>query len=292
MVIIAESGSTKCDWVLINRSGEEVGRWTTMGFNPYFHSSDLIRHKLSQEKGLRPHTHEVLKVWFYGAGCSTPELRNIVAEGLSQVFVNADVNVDHDLNAAAYALYTGKPEIACILGTGSNSCYFDGATVREEVPALAYVLGDEGSASYIGKRLVSDFLYKRMPSDLSSSFQDTYKTSKDEIIQHVYSEPHANVYLAEFSRFAGDHAGHSWIRAIVANGFAKFIDIHVKCYPEAAEAEVNFVGSVAKQFEDLLKVEVAKAGLHYGRTQAKPVNLLVQYHLERMRVLEDLPEHD
>ncbi|NVK04436.1 MAG: ATPase [Flavobacteriia bacterium] len=288
MIFIAESGSTKCDWVLINRDGEEVGRWNTMGFNPYFHSSDLIRHKLSQERGMRPYLDQVLKVWFYGAGCSTPELQSIVVDGLQQVFTNADINVDHDLNAAAYALYDGRPEIACILGTGSNSCYFDGYNVREEVPALAYVLGDEGSASWIGKRLVADYLYKRLPSDLACAFEDTYRTSKDEVIQRVYNEPHANVYLASFSRFAGDHAGHSWIRAMVANGFAKFIDIHVRCFEEAHDAEVNFVGSVAKQFEDILKTEVKKAGFTYGRTQAKPVNLLVKYHIERLRVLEDL----
>lgn len=288
MIFIAESGSTKCDWVLINREGEEVGRWNTMGFNPYFHSSDLIRHKLSQEKGIVAHALDIVKVWFYGAGCSTAELQQVVIEGLQQVFPNADVNVDHDLNAAAFALYDGKPEIACILGTGSNSCYFDGVNVREEVPALAYVLGDEGSASWIGKRLVADFLYKRLPADLHDAFEDTYRTSKNEIITKVYNEPHANVYLAGYSRFAGDHAGHQWIRAIVANGFAKFIDIHVGCFEEAADAEVNFVGSVAKQFEDILRNEVSKAGFTYGRTQAKPVNLLVKYHLERLKVLEDL----
>ncbi len=288
MILIAESGSTKCDWILINREGKEAGRWNTMGFNPYFHSSDLISHKLSLEKGMAPYVDEVLQVWFYGAGCSTEPLQNIVAEGLRRFFTNAEVHVDHDLNAAAYALYTGKPEIACILGTGSNSCYFDGITVQEEVPALAYVLGDEGSASWIGKRLVADFLYKRLPRDLHDAFADTYKTNKDEVIQRVYNEPHANVYLAGFSRFAGDHAGHQWVRAMVAHGFAKFVDVHVRCFQQAMDAEVNFVGSVAKQFEDLLKTEVAKAGFQYGRTQAKPANLLVTYHIERLGVLEAL----
>lgn len=288
MIFIAESGSTKCDWVLIDRDGKEVGRWNTMGFNPYFHSSDLIRHKMSQERGIAQYTHEVRSVWFYGAGCSTAQLRSIVVDGLQRVFPYAEIHVDHDLNAAAFALYSGKPEIACILGTGSNSCYFDGRSVREEVPALAYILGDEGSASYIGKRLVADFLYKRLPKDLHEAFEDTYKTNKDEIIRKVYNEPHANVYLAEFSRFAGDHAGHDWVRAMVAHGFAKFIDVHIRCFQEAESAEVNFVGSVAKQFEDILKKEVAKAGFHYGRTQAKPVNLLVNYHIEHLGVLEVL----
>lgn len=288
MVFIAESGSTKSDWVLLNSDGQEVGRWNTMGFNPYFHSADLIYHKLRQEKAMSRFADEVQSVWFYGAGCSTSELKGIVADGLQRFFTSAEIHVDHDLHAAAFALYTGKPEIACILGTGSNSCYFDGIAPREEVPALAYILGDEGSASWIGKRLIADFLYKRLPKDLHQAFEDTYKLSKDEIIRRVYNEPHANVYLAGFSRFAGDHAGNSWVRAVVANGFAKFIDVHIRCFPEAETAEVNFVGSVAKQFEDILKTEIAKAGFNYGHTQAKPVNHLVSYHVEHLDVLDHL----
>jgi N-acetylglucosamine kinase-like BadF-type ATPase len=144
MILIAESGSTKCDWVLIDNKGREIDRWNTMGFNPYFHSSDFVYATLSKTDGLRVWAEKIDQTWFYGAGCSTEPLQAIIKEGLDRVFVNAENHVGHDLEAAAYALYEGEPEIACILGTGSNSCYFDGEKIYEEVPSLAYILGDEG----------------------------------------------------------------------------------------------------------------------------------------------------
>jgi N-acetylglucosamine kinase-like BadF-type ATPase len=173
------------------------------------------------------------------------------------------------------------------LGTGSNSCYFNGSTVREEVPALAYVLGDEGSASYIGKRLVRDFMYKRLPKDLHAAFVAAYGVTKSEILHSVYNEPNANVYLANYARFAGNHAEHPYIQEIVFEGFKAFIEFHVLCFAEARQgAQVNFVGSVAKAFEHLLQKACAESGVRYGRTQAKPVNRLVEYHVDVLKVLE------
>lgn len=286
MILIAESGSTKCDWVLIEEQGREIERWNTMGFNPYFHSAKLVSDTLSSTEGLRIWAERVTQTWFYGAGCSTKELQTIIKEGLDGVFVNAENHVGHDLEAAAYALYDGRPEIACIVGTGSNSCFFDGNEVREEIPSLAYILGDEGSASYIGKRLVSDFLYKRLPKELHDDFFKTYGLGKDDIITSVYNKPHANVYLASFGPFAGKHADHPYIKAIVKEGFDKFISIHVACYPEAKDVPISFVGSVAKIYEDILTVSLSEVGYTKGRVLAKPVNYLVAYHIEFMKILE------
>jgi N-acetylglucosamine kinase-like BadF-type ATPase len=155
MILIAESGSTKCDWVLLDLTGKEIERWKTIGFNPYFHAEDVIVQTLSTEKDFMFWKDKVSQVWFYGAGCSTEVLSVIVRKALDRVFVNSSNNVGHDLEAAAFALYQGEPFVACILGTGSNSCMFDGDGVYEETPSLAYVLGDEGSASFIGKRLLT-----------------------------------------------------------------------------------------------------------------------------------------
>jgi N-acetylglucosamine kinase-like BadF-type ATPase len=287
MIIIVESGSTKADWILLDAQGHEVKRWSIMGFNPYFHSSATVEQVLNNHPEIPGFAAQVSQVWFYGAGCSSDKLNNVIKSGLVQVFPNAQVNVDHDLKAAAYATFDGVPHVACILGTGSNSCFFDGQNIREEVPALAYVLGDEGSASFIGKRLVADFIYKRLPSELQVAFEQQYKTDKDEIFHHVYHQPHANVYLASFSRFAGDHSESPYIQAIVREGFEKFLDIHVLCFEEARNgAPANFVGSVAKAFEFILKDCCQRKGITYGRTQAKPVNRLVEYHLNVLRVLD------
>ena len=287
MIIIVESGSTKADWILLDTQGHEVKRWSIMGFNPYFHSSATVEQVLNNHPEIPDFASQVSQVWFYGAGCSSDKLNNVIKNGLVAVFKQASVHVDHDLKAAAYATFDGVPHVACILGTGSNSCYFDGQNIREEVPALAYVLGDEGSASFIGKRLVTDFIYKRMPTELLLAFEKQYNSDKDEIFHHVYHQPHANVYLASFSRFAGDHSDSPYIQAIVRDGFEKFLDIHVLCFEEARKgAPANFVGSVAKAFEFILKDCCQRKGITYGRTQAKQVNRLVEYHLNVLRVLD------
>lgn len=293
MILIGESGSTKCDWVVLNNTtGEEVDTFTTMGFNPYFHSAEFVFQQLGENDVATEWQHIITKVFFYGAGCSTTPLKAIIKRGLTTFFQKADVLVDHDLNAAAYATYDGAPEVVCILGTGSNSCFFDGTDVSEEVPALAYVLGDEGSASWLGKKLLAAFLYKKLPADLHQDFVATYGIGKDDIITAVYNKPHANVYLASFSRFVGKHAQHPFFRALVRQGFEEFTDVHIACFHQAVArtAKVNFVGSVAYHFQDILEEVLAAKGFIFGRVIAKPAQALVQYHIQYLNIL-DHPVH-
>lgn len=257
-----------------------------MGFNPYFHSAEFIEKTLKDHPEILAISKNIEQVWFYGAGCSSEKLNKKVFDGLTKVFKNAYINIDHDLKAAAFATYQGIPHIVCILGTGSNSCFFDGEEVYEKVPALAYILGDEGSASSIGKQLCADWIYNRMPSELSLAFSKQYDTSKEEILEKVYNQKHANVYLASFSKFAGEYSKHSYIKNIVKEGFQKFLKIHVLCFNEAKNrVPVSFVGSVAKAFESILIEECSNLNINYGRTQAKPVNLLVGYHIEKLGIL-------
>ncbi|MFT4754922.1 MAG: glucosamine kinase [Salibacteraceae bacterium] len=286
MILIAESGSTKCDWVLLDLTGKEIERWKTIGFNPYFHAEDVIVQTLSTEKDFMFWKDKVSQVWFYGAGCSTEVLSVIVRKALDRVFVNSSNNVGHDLEAAAFALYQGEPFVACILGTGSNSCMFDGDGVYEETPSLAYVLGDEGSASFIGKRLVSDYLYGRFPKVLSEDFKNEYGVSKEDVITAVYTKPYANVYLASFAPFAGKWSDHSYIKAIVKEGFDKFIDIHVASFENIDQMPVSFVGSVAKVFDEILTDSLTEKGYRLGQILDKPVNSLVKYHVETLAVLD------
>jgi len=280
MILIAESGSTKCDWVLLDREGKEADRFSTMGFNPYFHSARFIAEHLLNLLRIQKLRKDVDLIFFYGAGCSTEALRLEVKRGLDQVFLRADIHVDHDLVAAAYSTYDGEPEIACIIGTGSNSCFFDGTSVREEVPALAFILGDEASGSYFGKKLLSSFLYNKLPKEIETDFLETYETNKEEIIDNVYNQPNANVYLASFARFISKHQQHPYIGKIIQDGFDEFIRIHVLCYPESDWAVVNFVGSVAYHMEIYLRAACKKAGVRFGRVIKKPVDGLVAYHLK------------
>ncbi len=286
MILIAESGSTKCDWVVLNSDGTEHKRFSTMGFNPYFHSASFIHEELSENEVVKTIYSQVEFVYFYGAGASSESLKDIVKDGLQQVLPNAHVSVDHDLVASAYSTYTGEPAITCIIGTGSNSCFFDGAEVSEEVPALAYILGDEGSASFIGKRLVSDFLYKKLPAEMAEDFFNTYQLDKDEIITSVYNKPNANVYLASFSRFAGKHMENPYVKQIVREGFAKFADIHIACFDNCKEVPVHFVGSVGAIFHEILEEVLEERGMRLGQIMRKPVDGLIKYHLEYLKVLD------
>lgn len=286
MILLAESGSTKCDWVALNSDGSEHTRFSTMGFNPYFHSAPFIEEELGNNATVKALRSKIEHIYFYGAGASSESLKDIIKDGLSRIMPRAMIYVDHDLVASAYSTYTGEPAITCILGTGSNSCFFDGKTVSEEVPALAYILGDEGSASFIGKRLVADFLYKRLPKELAEDFYETYGVDKDEIITSVYNKPGANVYLASYSRFAGKHMNHDYIREIVREGFAKFADIHIACFANCREVPVHFVGSVGAIFHELLEDVLAERGFKMGQIMRKPVDGLIKYHIEQMDILK------
>lgn len=279
MILIADSGSTKCDWMMLE-DGHTVLEFSTMGFNPYFHSSEVIRQKLKEKTELAPNIAAVNHVFFYGAGCSSKDLKAIVTKGLQSVFKNARIAVGHDLDAAALATYDGKPEIACILGTGSNSCFFDGHQVTEEIPALAYILGDEGSGSYIGKRLLADYFYKKMPVELAADFAAQYGINMQVIVEKVYAQPHANVYLASLARFCSDHRTHSYITLIIKEGMQKFLGTHVACYENHKIVPVNFVGSIAHYFEPELREVAREMSIEIGRIVKKPIQGLVDYHLK------------
>lgn len=279
MIFIAESGSTKCDAVFLHEDGREACRLHTMGFNPYFHTSAFISTELAKAKEVTQYGKEVSKVFFYGAGCSSTELNSIVTLGLKHAFPNAHIIVDHDLKACAYATYKGIPAISCILGTGSNSVYFDGKQISEEVPALGYILGDEGSASYLGKKLLAAYLYKQLPAEIEADFKNTYQLSKDDIIQKVYKQPNPNVALASFAPFVSKHIEHPIIWEMVFTGFRLFLQTHALCYTNAREVPINFVGSIAYHFSEILQDAVAHLDLNMGAIIQKPLDGLINYHL-------------
>ena len=204
MILIAESGSTKTDWVLVNDQNE-ITIFKTMGFNPFFHTSEFIAEKIKENKEFYQASKNAERLYFYGAGCSSNEMNQIVKTGLSLIYPNSLIDVDHDLLACALSTYKGEPAISCILGTGSNSCYFDGQTLREEVPAIAYILGDEGSGSYYGKQLLRDYLYNQLPNSINEDFENQFGSTKSDIFENVYMKPHANVYLASFMKFLNRH---------------------------------------------------------------------------------------
>lgn len=278
MILVADSGSTKCDWLAIDEKSNQFTT-STMGFNPFFHSTELIEQKLAENELLSELKSEIKEVYFYGAGCSSAPRNEIVAKGLRSFFSSAtDVKVDHDLTGAALATSQGEKGISCILGTGSNSCYFDGEKVHEEVPALGYILGDEGSGSYFGKIMLSEWLYKRMPQELASDFGQEYNLTKEGIFEAVHKKENPNVYLAAFMPFIGKHKNHPYFKRMVYEGLVKFVNIHVWCYENFRDVPVNFVGSVAYYFKDVLAEIAENHNFTLGKVERRPIEPLALYH--------------
>jgi glucosamine kinase len=276
MILVSDSGSTKADWIA-GDAGKVSGEFNTKGFNPFFHDDKFILEELTGNTGLSAIKNNVDAVYFFGAGCSSPERNEIIKNGLRKFFTKANVIVEHDMLGCALAVCDGKPGVAAILGTGSNICYFNGTNISDTRHGLGYVIGDEGSGSYYGKKLLSHFLYKIMPSDLHTAFSDSYKLDKEAIISKVYKEPNPNVFLASFAKFLSDHQQHPYIQKLVYNGMLEFFETNVLSYPESKTVPVHFVGSIAHYFSDVLRRVAGESNVEIGKIIQKPVSGLADY---------------
>lgn len=280
MYLIAESGSTKCDWLLVDQSGNYMDLYKTMGYNPFFHSTNFIYDDISSHKDLVHIAEKVERVYFYGAGCENTNLNAIVKLALEKAFQKATVFVEHDMKAAAYSTYDGGTNITCIIGTGSNSCLFDGNTIYEEVPALAYILGDEASGSYLGKKLIAAYLYKKLPKEIAFDFEKEFGLTKEMIFDRVYNKPHANVYLASFTRFVGRHKDHPFINNFVMQGIREFFEYHVCCFENYQTLPIHFIGSVAFHFQEEVKIVAKENNVTIGKIIKEPIMNLLEYHIK------------
>lgn len=278
MIAIADGGSTKCDWVILDDSGKEHLKTVTNGFNPNIIPADLIPAELEKNAELSALKFQIKKIFFYGSGCGVEANRKIVDEQFRKFFTNAQNVVKEDLTAAAYAAYQGRPAIVCILGTGSNACYFDGENVRTDLPSLGFLIGDEGSGSAIGKLLLRRFFMKKLPADLHAEFVGTYHLTIEEALKNMYHNPRANAYLGEFNKFVAERRSHPYFQNMVFDEMKNFLDYQVLPYPEAKEAEINFIGYVAYIYEDVLRSAAAELNLHIGTIVKKPIESLVEYH--------------
>ncbi len=278
MIYLAESGSTKTDAVLLDDAGEVIQRFNHIGLNPYFYSAEMINAEIRKIPEIKEHYDSIKQVYFYASGSSSEFLACRLKQGLSAVFQKAQIHVDHDLVACSYATYTGEPAISCILGTGSNSVYFDGQNFSNSNSGMGFILGDEGAASYIGKRLLRGYFYRRMPEEYRGKFKAQYNLEKDEVTRRVYQEEHANVYLASFAPFASENIAHPYFWEIVFSGFMEFLENHVLCFDNARQVPIHFVGSIAWYFQDILKEVMGHMDLKPGQIIQKPLDNLIEYH--------------
>lgn len=278
MILIADSGSTKADWVFGSNS-KPSGSFTTKGMNPFFHNQKFILDQLSANNEAIKIKDEVKALYFFGAGCSSVKRNDLIKTGLQSFFNNAHIIVEHDMLGCALSVCNGSPGIACILGTGSNIAYFDGSNISDSRHGLGYVLGDEGSGSYYGKKLLSQYLYGLMPEVLESKFRDDYKLNKESILNSIYHEPNPNVYLASFAKFLSNNSSHPYIKKLVGSGILEFFETNVLSYKESHTVPIHFVGSIAWHFKDVIYHSAERHNLVVGNIIQKPINGLADYFL-------------
>ncbi len=278
MILIADAGSTKADWLILEKNGHQRLE-STQGFNPFFHSTSDIRKALAAQLVPKLDAEAVSAIYYYGAGIHDEHRAEMVAKALKPLFVNALVEVDHDLLAAARATCGSLPGICCILGTGSNSCLYNGEKVIDNVPSLGYLLGDEGSGTHLGKALLRAYFYRELPPEIEKAFDEAYPEGGHAIKDRVYEMVGTNVYLAGFSKFLAEHKTHYSIQQIVAKCFAEFLDTQVRKYEDHQKLPINFVGSIAHHYEEILHNELEKRGMKLGRIIRKPIYSLGEFHL-------------
>lgn len=282
--MIADSGSTKTDWRFIDRKGKIIS-FTTAGFNPFFWTSkeiyEEIRKNLPNTIPLQT-SHFPLHTFFYGAGCSSPERNSVISDALHRIFPGSKVEIYHDLLGAARALFGKQQGIAAILGTGSNSCLFDGKKIKEAIPALGYVLGDEGSGTHLGKKLLAAYLYGELPLLIEKSFKNKFNLSKEKILNHVYAQPLPNRYLASYSRFIFEKRRNFWMKNLIETSFREFFIHHIMPYKNHRNVPVGFVGSIAYKFRSILENVSKEFGTGIVKVIENPIKELVSFHKYKM----------
>lgn len=277
MKLIADSGSTKTEWILTN-NGEAVKRTITAGYNPYYFDKSVLHNAVKNELLNVIGLVNVSEIHFYGSGCSTPANNEKVSSVLQPFFPNAVIEVGHDLLGAARGLCGHDAGTACIMGTGSNSCFYDGVDVVENVPSMGWMFGDKASGVHIGKSFVGAYLNNSAPKELKELFTQTTGYDFDKILSRIYSESMPNNFFAQVSFFVGDNIAHPFMEHIVRTSFREFFLENVCQYERHLEVPVNCTGSVALVFENLMRSEAEKLGLTIGRIIKSPSDGLITFH--------------
>jgi len=276
MILIADSGSTKTNWFLLAKRKSQEKTCQTAGINPYYQSSADILTTLNNEFTIP--REGIKKIFFYGAGCANPEKNAVLERALKDYFNAEAVEVASDLLAAARALCGHGEGIAAILGTGSNSCYFDGSVIRQHVSPLGFILGDEGSGAVLGRKLVADLLKNQMPDYLQARFLEMFGQTSIEIMEKVYRKPFPNRYLASFTPFLSRYIKEEPVYELVKKSFIEFFQRNIKQYPRADRLPVHFTGSIAWHFDHVLKQAARECGFSTGKIVQDPMPDLVDFH--------------
>ncbi|MCK5206404.1 MAG: N-acetylglucosamine kinase, partial [Cyclobacteriaceae bacterium] len=277
MILIADSGSTKTDWRLMDGS-HEISQIKTKGFNPYYQEMDEMIQEI--ESALMPalDSFPISTIFFYGAGCSTIERQKKISNALAPYFKETEIIVQSDLIGAARALSGNQPGIVCILGTGSGSCQYDGINIIKNIPSLGFVLGDEGSGAWLGKKMVTDYLRGHMPKKCIETINQKLHIDKEIILEHVNHKPMPSRYLAGFAKFISENIDQTYFYQLMFDSFTSFAKNYIIRYSNYTELKCHFVGSVAFHNQEILEHVAKYTGFRIGNIIKSPIDGLTLYH--------------
>lgn len=282
MILIVDSGSTKCDWIAVDKEGNQLlEKIRTKGMNPAILSEKKLRKTLKKSKDLKANCEKVTHVYFYGAGCGTENPRLALKIVLQQFFINATIEVSEDTMAAVYATINTPDEAAvvCILGTGSNCSYYNGKQLEQRVDSLGYTLMDDASGNYYGKQLIRDYYFNHMPEDIKIAFADKYNLEADYIKYNLYKQPNPNAYLANFAEFMILNKDSKYITKVIKDGIRVFSKNMILQFKEEIKTvPVHFAGSIAFFCKDEIKQVAEELGYKTGNFERRPIEGLVKFH--------------
>ncbi|HUH19924.1 N-acetylglucosamine kinase [Albibacterium sp.] len=280
MIIVVDSGSYKSDWMFTPPNSQPL-TYRTVGINPFFTPEKEIIKIIQHFKEITPYIEDVTEIYFFGSGCTSPDRREIISNAVSFVFKNAFVSVDTDLIGSAYATCGNIPGLISTMGTGSNITFFDGKTVQPNKHGTGFILGDLGSGSWFGKKLITNYLYDLMPSELGIDFGSDYEISKEIVMNKVYQEASSNIYLASFAPFMAKHIEHPFISHLLHQGFEEFVKTNIFSYPDFHNHICHFVGSIAYFYKRQLRTVCEMNGIKVGKIIRQPIQDLYAYVLEK-----------
>ena len=286
MIIITDSGSTKCDWIAVDKNGIQLfDKIRTKGLNPAHLSPGELLGRIQENELLGVHKDEVKKLFFYGAGCGTEGPRLSLKQVLKSYFKNAEVTVAEDTLAAVYAtIKNNEPAVVCIMGTGSNCTYYDGVTTHQKISSLGYTLMDDASGNYYGKQLIRDYYFNHMPVNLKVSFNEKYNLDADFIKYNLYKQPNPNAYLASFAEFMFLNKDNQYIVDLIKSGFRIFAKYMIMQFKEELKnVPVHFAGTIAFLSQDEIREVAAEMGFRTGNFVKRPIEGLVYYHTDKLK---------
>ncbi|AKA36048.1 MAG: N-acetylglucosamine kinase [Muricauda sp.] len=279
MILIVDSGATKSDWIALDEKGNQLFNTQTLGLSPEVLTKEVIEDRLANNFELSKNREKVTQLFFYGAGCGTDRMKRFLKGIFADFFPNAKIEVKEDTFAAIYSTTKiGEPAIVCILGTGSNCSYYDGHQLFQKVLSLGYILMDDGSGNFFGRKLLRDYYYHKMPQDLGIKFAKEYNLDADVIKENLYKQPNPNTYLAKFARFIVENKEHPYCKGVIHKGFQQFVNNHIMQFELATKVPISFVGSIAHYLREELETVLKNNDLILGVIHQRPIDGLVEFH--------------